>query len=143
VLHALRTKVRAYLGTDTLPRMESQMTTFLTLLTGLAEQQSAASAAQQASFLNLHNALGKLEQSVRDLQQAVTDGQASDEVAAVAAQISENLTAMKTAADTADDGFEPVVEPTDPGTPTEPTPGEPVDPDAPVADGTTTGRSNR
>ncbi|MGX6605646.1 hypothetical protein ACWKSP_26460 [Micromonosporaceae bacterium Da 78-11] len=147
-MFSLRTRLRAYLGTDPNPALEATMTTFLTLLTGLAEQQQAASAAQQASFLNLHNAVDKLTQSITDLQTAVANGDVSDEVQAAATAISENLTTMKKAAETADDGFEPVevpTEPTDPGTGvpvdgqpvvTDPIDGTPVDetPTVPVED---------
>ena len=122
---SLRTRLRAYLGTDHLPRIEDRMTTFLTLLTGLAAQQQEASAAQQASFLNLHNAVDKLQQSVIDLQTAVANGEVSDEVQAAATAISENLATMKKAAETADDGFEPVEAPTEPTNPT--LPNGPVD----------------
>jgi hypothetical protein len=137
MLTALRTAVRRYLGTGTLPRMESNMTSMLTLLQGLSAQTSEASAAQQASFLNLHNALDRLSQNVRDLQEQVANGDVSPEVQALATQLSENLTTIKKAAETADDGFEPVEVPEDgdePTVPVEPTPEVPAEPEVPVVD---------
>ncbi|WP_213004864.1 hypothetical protein [Paractinoplanes toevensis] len=126
---SLKHRIRRYLGTHLLPHLEDHMTTFVTLLNGLAAQQQEASAAQQASFVNLHNAIGRLDQSVRDLEQAVANGDASPEVEAKAAEISQALADMKSAADTADNGFEPVEEP-----PAE----EPAQPEAPVEPGTET-----
>jgi outer membrane biosynthesis protein TonB len=137
VLPTFRSRVRAFLGLNALPRMESTMTSMLTLLQGLSAQTSEASAAQQASFLNLHNGLDRLSQNVRDLQEQVANGDVSPEVQALATQLSENLTTIKKAAETADDGFEPVEvpgddEPTDPGTPA--TPEVPAEPEVPVVD---------
>lgn len=127
---SLRDRIRRYLGTDN-PRMENTMATMLELLTGLTAKTTEASAAQQASFLNLHNAVDKLTTNVARLEQLVRDGEASEELQTLATQISENLGDMKKAADTADDGFEPVEAP-----PVE-TPGGDVPPaDQPVEDGT-------
>jgi uncharacterized phage infection (PIP) family protein YhgE len=130
---SLRTRLRAYLGTDLLPLLESQMTTMLELLTGLTNQTAEASAAQQASFLNLHNGMNRLAQQVTDLRQQLADaaansGQVTEEMQVKANEISESLADMKKAADTADNGFEPVEEPviTDPGTEV------PANPEVPV-----------
>lgn len=124
----LRDHIRRYLGTQTIPNhladLEERMTTMLELLNGLVTKTTEASAAQQASFLNLHNAVGKLTTNVARLEQLVRDGETSEELQAVAAQIRTNLDDMKRAADTADDGFEPVEAPTDPGAPVAEVPAE-------------------
>src|ERR1051325_1394106 len=111
---SLRDRIRAYLGTDTLPRMETTMTTMLELLTGLTAKTTEASAAQQASFLNLHNAVDKLTGNLARLERLPPGREASEEPHTRAAQISENLTYMKKAANPADDGFEPVEAPAEP-----------------------------
>ncbi len=134
-------RVRRWLGTDQIASLtdrfnaqEATMTTMLELLTGLVTKTTEASAAQQASFLNLHNAVDKLTANVARLEQLVANGDATEEMQTLATEIRTNLDDMKKAADTADDGFEPVetpTEPTEPGTPTEPaTPVEPT-PDVP------------
>jgi ABC-type transporter Mla subunit MlaD len=123
----IRTGVRSYLGTDALPRLESTMSDWLTVLNGLVTQTSEASAAQQASFLNLHNGINRLDGQIADLQQQLADalansGTVTPEMQALADQISTSLDDMKTAADTADDGFEPVAAPVEPTTPVETAP---------------------
>jgi hypothetical protein len=156
-----RTRLRAYLGTDLLPVLESRMTTMLELLTGLVAKTTEASAAQQASFLNLHNAMNKLTTNVARLEQLVREGEVSEELQTLVTQVSSNVEDMRKAADTADDGFEPVQDTpvvTDPGTeappadvPAEPAPGEgPVDETPtvpvegqPVTDEGTTSRRQR
>ena len=129
-MFGLRDRIRAYLGVESLPRLENTMTTMLELLTGLTAKTDEASAAQQASFLNLHNAVTRLEQNVRALQEQVANGDASPAVQELAGKLAENLATMKKAAETADDGFEPVEAPTEPTTPVDPS--APVDPTAPV-----------
>lgn len=124
---SIRDSVRDYLGTDALPRMESTMSDWLTVLNGLVTQTSEASAAQQASFLNLHNGINRLDSQIADLRQQLADalanqGTVTPEMQALADQISTSLGDMKTAADTADDGFEPVAAPTEPTTSEEPAP---------------------
>lgn len=157
-MFSLRIRLRAFLGTDHLPPLESQMTTMLELLNGLLNQSKEASAAQQASFLNLHNAVGRLDSQVADLRQQLADAAANgdsvtEEMQVLANDITTSLGDMKKAAETADDGFEPVEEPTEgtePGTdvPAEPAPADetptvpvevPVE-GAPVTDEGTTSR---
>ncbi len=116
-------RLRQLLGTDHLPRinrkldtLELAMADFLTLLNGLAAQSSEASAAQQASFLNIHNALNRQGQQIADLQQQLADaisaqGRVTPEMQAKADQIAESLADIRRGAETADDGFEPVEEP--------------------------------
>lgn len=118
MLTELRTRIRAYLGTDTLTRMEQTMSDWLTVLNGLVNQTTEASAAQRASFLNLHNGINSLGGQISDLQQQLADalansGTVTPQMQALADQISTSLTDMKAAADTADDGFEPVTEPSE------------------------------
>lgn len=152
----LRTRLRAYLGTDRIPLLESSLMAneILTLLNGLLNQSKEASAAQQASFLNLHNAVGRLDSQVADLRnQLANSGTVTEEMQTLANDITTSLGDMKKAAETADDGFEPVEEPTDgtePGTdmlaepaPADETPTVPVEvpvEGAPVTDEGTTGR---
>lgn len=132
-----RNVLRRYLGTDTLPRLENTMGDILTLLNGLVTQTTEATAAQQASFLNLHNGLNRQEQAIRDLtarldEAVANNGQVTPEMQELANRIQAGLTDIKTAADTADNGFEPVEVPTEdptvpveqPETPVEETPGE-------------------
>ncbi|WP_433731036.1 hypothetical protein ACQP2Y_21655 [Actinoplanes sp. CA-051413] len=108
------------------------MTTMLELLNGLVAKTTEASAAQQASFLNLHNAVGKLQANVARLEQLVRDGEVSEELQTLVTQVASNVEDMRKAADTADDGFEPVeepvavepgAEPANPEVPAEPVPG--------------------
>jgi regulator of replication initiation timing len=149
VLTAFRTRVRRYLGTDVIPRLEALMANeILTLLNGLVNQTTEASAAQQASFLNLHNGLTRQEQAIRELTAQLAaavegNGKVTPEMQEVATRLSESLADIKKAAQTADDGFEPVeepTEPTDPGTEVPPVDVPPVDvpveptPDVPVTD---------
>ncbi|WP_250029775.1 hypothetical protein [Paractinoplanes maris] len=112
---SLRSRIRAYLGTDTLPRMEQAMATWTTVLNGLVEQTTAASAAQATSFTNLQNAITRQTTAIGDLQSqletAVANGDSVPEgMQAKVVEISQALDDMKKAADTADNGFEPVEE---------------------------------
>jgi hypothetical protein len=118
---ALRTRLRAYFGTDRIPHLENLMANeILTLLHGLVSQSTEATAAQQASFLNLHNGLNRQEQAIRDLTAQLAaavegNGKVTPEMQELATRLSTSLDDIKKAAQTADDGFEPVEEPA-PGT---------------------------
>lgn len=101
----LRTRIRAYLGID---KLEETMARIIDLLNGLVAQQTAATAAQATSFSNLHNAITKLENAVRD-------GEASPEIEAAVGQLRDGFDALQKAADDADNGHEPTAEPTDDG----------------------------
>jgi hypothetical protein len=120
---SLRTRLRAYLGTDLLPLLESQMSTVLESLQALAAQQTEASAAQQASFSNLHGAIQRLEQAVRN-------GDVSPEIQTAVDDLKRGFDTMRDTAVQADDGFEPVDAPT-PGTDAPANPDVPAEP-APV-----------
>jgi hypothetical protein len=112
-LFGFRTRIRALLGTDTLPRIEALMANeMLTLLQGLAAQTAELNATQQASVVNIHNA------SIRDLSQQLADALAADgkvtpEMQAAADQIQTALADIKKGAETADDDFEPAEDPAD------------------------------
>jgi hypothetical protein len=154
---SFRDRLRAYLGTDTNPRIEEHMANeILTLLNGLVAQTSELSATQQASVVNIHNGFERMNTSIRDLSQQLADALANDgkvtpEMQAAADQIQSALADIKKGAETADDDFEPVeapTEPTDPNVPsgpvdggdtpvvTDPIDGTPVDetPTVPVED---------
>lgn len=127
-----RARLRRYLGTDTLPRMERTMANWLTVLNGLVEQTTAASAAQAASFSNLQGAINRQSTAIADLQKQLADAVANGadvpaDMQAKVTEISQALDDMKKAADTADNGFEPV-EDEEPETPE----GEPTAP--PITD---------
>jgi hypothetical protein len=115
---SLRDAVRHYLGTahiDTIPdrlhRMEQTMATWTTVLNGLVEQTTAASAAQATSFSNLQGAINRQTEAIADLQRQLAEaGEVTPEMQARVAEISAALDDMKKAADTADNGFEPVDE---------------------------------
>lgn len=145
----LRNAIRRYLGTkqalNHISDLEERMATWLTVMNGLVEQSTAASAAQQTSFANLHNGQVRQEQQIAEFKQMLADalaknGEVTPEMQAKVDEISQTLTDMKNAADTADDGFEPVEEPTDevppveqpteeqPPVVTEPVEGEPTVP---------------
>ncbi|MEV2239513.1 hypothetical protein [Micromonospora sp. NPDC049891] len=83
-------------------------------LDGLAE-------AQAASSTNLRDAIGRLEDRVRELQ----DGDLNEEQQALVDAIKADVDALREAASAADDGYEPpVVEPAPvPGVEGEPAPG--------------------
>nr|WP_221374382.1 hypothetical protein [Actinoplanes polyasparticus] len=130
----LRDRIRAYLNTDRLPRMEQNMADWLTTLNGLVQQTTAASAAQATSFSNLQGAIGRQTADIAELRRLLEQaGEVTPEMQALAAQIGQSLDDMKKAAETADNGFEPVEEvPTDvPGDGVPPTDGQPPV-DAPV-----------
>lgn len=137
---SLRDRIRAYLGVDALQRIEETMATeFLTMLQGIAAQTSELTATQQASFVNIHNAINRQTQQITDLRQQLTDalqnqGKVTPEMQAKADEIAQSLADLKKGAETADDGFEPVEEPTEPApgdeTPTVPT--ESTDPNGNV-----------
>ncbi len=93
----MRTWIRRYLGTTNL---EETMATVIELLNGLVAQQTAASAAQATSFSNLHSAITRLEDAVRN-------GDASPEIQAAVNDLSAGFTALQKAADDADNGLEP------------------------------------
>jgi hypothetical protein len=122
----LRDHVRAYLGTDRIPRLESTMAKVIDLLNGLIAQQTAASAAQATSFSNLQNAITRLEQAVRD-------GEASPEIQAAVNDLRGGFETLQRAADEADNGHEPVApeqpaDPTQPQAPEQPAGEAPTDP---------------
>lgn len=146
-LHTLRNAARHWLGTahiDDLPerltRMENSMTSWTTVLNGLVEQTTAASAAQATSFSNLQGAITRQTTAIGDLQRqletAIANGDTVPEgMQAKVAEISAALDDMKKAADTADNGFEPVdEEPAEPETPVEETPANPDVPAEPTPD---------
>ncbi len=118
-----RTRLRRVLGTDQLPALyrryqalEAHMSTVLESLQALAAQQTEASAAQQASFSNLHGAIQRLETAVRE-------GQVSPEIEQAVADLKTGFDTMRDAANSADDGYEPA--PAEPSTPEVPqTPGD-------------------
>ncbi|MET0416043.1 MAG: hypothetical protein ABW022_08485 [Actinoplanes sp.] len=115
---SLRDHIRRYLGTYALPRMEHRMTTVSEALTRLTEQVNRVSAAQATSFSNLQNAIAELKRG--DLtaeQQALVD------------QIETSLTTLADDAQRADDGHEPVEEPTQPAPVEEPVDVQPATPD--------------
>lgn len=110
----LRSNLRDPHTTDQLNRLETAMATVIDALQALAAQQTEASAAQQSAFSNLQGALTRLEEAVRN-------GEVSPEIQAAVDELTAGFTAMRDAANAADDGYEPA--PTDPGTDTgEPTP---------------------
>jgi guanyl-specific ribonuclease Sa len=127
MLTALRTHVRAYLGVDAIPRLESTMATITDALTALAEQVNAVSAAQASSFSNLQNAIAKLK-----------SGDLSAEQQDAVNQIEKSLLTMGEDAQRADDGFEP----TDSNAPVEPGSDVPAgtEPTAPPVEGGNTTR---
>jgi hypothetical protein len=116
---SFQARVRRWLGTDTLQRIEELMATeVLTLLQGLVSQTTEASAAQQASFVNIHNALNRQDTAIRDLTTRLNEaiesnGRVTPEMQEAASQVSAALADLKKAAETADDGFEPAEEPTE------------------------------
>lgn len=125
----LRTWIRRYLGTTTL---EETMATVLDALQQLAAQQQAASAAQLTSFTNLQGAVQRLETAVRD-------GEVSPEIQAALGDLKAGFDTMLTAAQTADDGYEPTPEPEQPAEPVDETPA-PVEGDTDADDSGTTSR---
>jgi hypothetical protein len=121
----IRACIRRYLGTD---HLEEHVTSMLELLNGLVAKTTEASAAQQASFLNLHNGMNRLTQQVTDLRaQLAAGGEVTEDMQVLANSITESLSDMRKAADTADDGFEPIEEPVvvEPGV-------EPANPEVPA-----------
>jgi hypothetical protein len=88
------------LGTDRIQNLEETMATVVEALNALAAQQAEVSAAQATSFTNLQAAIERLET-------AVANGEVSPEIQAAVDQLTAGFTAMKDAADTADDGTEP------------------------------------
>jgi hypothetical protein len=124
----MRTWIRRYFGiTD----LETHMATWLDTLHALAAQTTAASAAQVVSFTNLQNGLNRQEQQIAELRAQLRNAtEVTPEMQAKVDEISLTLADMKSAADTADNGYEPApVEPEQP-------PVEPVeddsDPEQPV-----------
>lgn len=128
----LRSNLRDPHTHQQLTRLETTMANVLETLQALAAQQTEASAAQQSAFSNLQGAINRLEAAVRD-------GEVSPEVQAAVNELSAGFTAMRDAATTADDGYEPA--PT-PETPAEPgaEPATPVDTGAEPGEPTTTAR---
>ncbi len=113
------------------------MSEILTMLHGLVAQTTEASAAQQASFVNLHNGLTRQEQAIRDLtaklaEAVESNGKVTPEMQEIATRLQESLTDIKKAAETADDGFEPVEAPDTEDVLAEPNPGVPATPNVPV-----------
>jgi uncharacterized protein with LGFP repeats len=92
--------IRHWLGTDRITELEATMATVVEALQALTAQQAEASAAQTASFSNLQAAVERLET-------AVANGEVSPEIQSAVDQLSAGFTAMKEAADAADDGTEP------------------------------------
>lgn len=135
--HTLRDRVRAWLGTDTLTRMETTMAEdFLVLLRNIAENTSSLDATQQAVALNIKNGFTNLEQKVTDLaRQLAEQDRVTDEMKTLAAEIGDHMTTIKKNVEAMDNGYEPVEEPAD-GAPTgevptvEPAPAAPAAPDA-------------
>jgi hypothetical protein len=122
--HPIRDDLRRFLGTadllTALHRMENTMATWQTVLNGLVEQTTAASAAQATSFHNLQGAIDRQGDQIDELKALLADGgEVTPEMQAKADEISQALTDMKAAADAADDGFEPVVEQPQPEQPTD------------------------
>ncbi|MEV1315358.1 hypothetical protein AB0J14_04655 [Micromonospora arborensis] len=82
-------------------KFSEEMTDLRTRLTGLAD-------AQAASATNLRDAIARMEQRVADLQ----DGELSSEQQEIVDGIKSDVESLRTAVDSADDGYEPpVVEP--------------------------------
>jgi hypothetical protein len=98
--------IRHWLGTDRIPELETIMATIVEALQALTAQQADASAAQTASFSNLQSAVERLEA-------AVANGEVSPEIQAAVDHLSAGFTAMKDAADAADDGVVPPVTPSE------------------------------
>lgn len=124
---SLRDRIRGFLGTDQIASLhrrldaqEATMTTMLDLLNGLVSKTTEASAAQQASFLNIHNALNRQGEQITDLQRQLREalenqGEVTPEMQAKADEIAQSLADIKRGAETADDGFEPVEVPDEDG----------------------------
>lgn len=112
----IRTSLRAQLGTDILPRLESRMSEITDALNALALQVNAVSATQATSFTNLQNAITELK-----------SGKLSAEQKEIVGRIEESLVKLGDDAQRADDGTEPA-EPTNPDVPAEPTPADPNTP---------------
>jgi hypothetical protein len=123
---SLRDAVRHYLGTahiDTIPdhlhRMENTMAQWIDVLNGLVAQTEAASAAQATSFSNLQGAINRQTADIAELRRLLDDaaqnaGEVTPEMQAKVTAIATALDDMKKAADTADNGFEPVETPEEP-----------------------------
>ncbi|MCG5464215.1 hypothetical protein MED01_002380 [Micromonospora sp. MED01] len=89
----------------------------------------AAREAQDASNQNVRDALTRLEAKVAELETIINDGEASPEVQAKLDELKSAADDVRTAAESADDGYEPpVVEPAPvPGVEGEPEPGSVAD----------------
>ncbi|MEV1013765.1 hypothetical protein AB0I89_23730 [Micromonospora sp. NPDC049801] len=89
----------------------------------------AAREAQDASNQNVRDALARLEAKVAELETVINDGEASAEVQAKLDELKSAADDVRTAAESADDGYEPpVVEPAPvPGVEGEPAPGSVAD----------------
>lgn len=124
---SLRTRIRTYLGVDTLHRLESKMATITNALTALAKQVNDVSAAQASSFHNLQAAIDKLK-----------SGELSSEQQAAVDEIEKSLTQLGDDAQSADDGYEPSTPPVLNGDTDTPAPADGTNPDVP-ADGTDAG----
>lgn len=128
----IRKSLRGLLGTDGIQRIEALMATeILTLLQGLAAQTTELTATQQASFVNIHNAINRQSEAITDLTRRLEDalannGKVTPEMQEAANKVSTALADLKKAAETADDGFEPAEAPTEePAAPGDETPAAP------------------
>lgn len=113
----LQARIRAYLGTDLLPRMEHTMSDITDALNRLAQQVNGVSAAQATSFHNLQVAIDELKA-----------GKLSAEQQEIVTRIEGALTKLGEDAAAGDDGFEPVEDvPSEPETPASPVDELPTD----------------
>jgi uncharacterized phage infection (PIP) family protein YhgE len=120
----MRTWLRRYLGLDTL---EETMATWTDVLNQLVAQTTAASAAQATSFSNLQAAINRQGTEIAELRDLLANGgEVTGEMQAKVDAIAQSLIDMRTAADTADNGFEPAPDDEDPTGPVEDDTTEPV-----------------
>jgi soluble cytochrome b562 len=130
----MRTWIRRYLG---ITNLEETMAKVIDLLNGLVAQQTAASAAQAASFSNLQAAITRLETAVANSKEA------DPEVEAAVQALTDGFNTLQQAANDADNGFEPAEpeQPVEPGDePAVPVEGEPTGGDVLPEDNARRGR---
>ncbi len=99
-MFGFRTRIRAYLGTDHLTRIEADMAKVIDLFNSLVAQEAATSAAQATSFHNIDLAFKKL-------QDAVANGDASPEVQAAADQLAAGFASLQKAAEDEGNLYQP------------------------------------